>query len=121
LASGHPIRGIFVPETVQAVVSAVAPGGPFDWVIHYPLVPFRALEGVDAGAQAIRDFTVTRNAQPDPATCRSTRWNAELLAFELEQRPTVSSARASSKRRRRASTLRAPSARCREPAGLCRS
>jgi hypothetical protein len=97
LATSRPIRGVFVPETVQAVVSAVAPGGAFDWVIHYPLAPFRALEGVDAGAQAIRDFTVTaqRFNQLLGNLPQHMRWNAELLAFELEQRPTVSSARAS--------------------------
>jgi hypothetical protein len=97
LAASRPIRGVFVPETVQAVVSAVAPGGAFDWVIHYPLAPFRALEGVDSGAQAIRDFTVTaqRFNQLLSTMPQHMRWNVELLAFELEQRPTVSSARAS--------------------------
>ncbi len=97
LAESHPIRGIFVPETVQAVVGATAPGGPFDWVINYPLAPFRALEGVDAGAQAIREFTATAQRFNVILTSmpQLMRWNAELLAFELERRPTVSSARGS--------------------------
>jgi hypothetical protein len=97
VAQEHPIRGVFVPETVQGVVSAIEPGGSFDWVINFPLAPFRALQGVDSGAQAIRDFNVTaqRFGQVVADMPQSMRWHAELLAFELEQRPTVSSARAS--------------------------
>jgi DNA repair ATPase RecN len=52
---------------------------------------------VDSGAQAIRDFNVTaqRFGQIVGDMPGRMRWEAELLAFELEQRPTVSSARAS--------------------------
>lgn len=94
LARQHPIRGVFVPETVQAVVSATAPGGSFDWVIALPLAPFRALEGVDAGAQAIRDFNATaqRFNQVVADLPQILRWNVELFSYELEQRPAVESA-----------------------------
>ena len=95
LARKHPIRGVFVPETVQAVVSATAPGGSFDWVIGLPLSPFRALEGVDAGAQAIRDFNTTaqRFNQVVADLPQILRWNVELFSYDLEQRPAVESAR----------------------------
>jgi len=95
LARKHPIRGVFVPETVQAVVSATAPGGSFDWVIALPLAPFRALEGVDAGAQAIRDFNATaqRFNQVVADLPQILRWNVELFSYDLEQRPAIESAR----------------------------
>ncbi len=91
----HPIRGIFVPENVQAVVSATAPGGQFDWIVNYPLAPFRAVEGVESGARAIREFNVTaqRFSQIVATMPQRLRWQAELLAFEMEQRPTVETTR----------------------------
>lgn len=95
LAQQHPIRGVFVPETVQAVVTATAPGGSFDWVISLPLAPFRALEGVDAGAQAIREFNATAQSfnQIVADLPQRLRWNVELFSYELEQRSMVESAR----------------------------
>lgn len=97
LATQHPIRGIFVPETVQAVVTATAPGGSLDWVISLPLAPFRALEGVDSGAQAIREFNATAQSfnRIVADLPQRLRWNAELFSYELEQQPAVESVRAS--------------------------
>lgn len=97
LATQHPIRGIFVPETVQAAVDATAPGGSFDWMISLPLAPFRALEGVDAGAQAIREFNATAQSFTRIVADlpQHLRWNAELFSYELEQQPAVESVRAS--------------------------
>jgi hypothetical protein len=97
LARANPIRGVWVFETANAVVEASEPGGPFDWVVGVPLSPFRALEGVDAGAQAVRELNVTawRFNQILAAMPRVLRWNIELLSYELEQRPGVESARAS--------------------------
>ena len=97
LASQHPIRGIFVPEIVQAAVNATAPGGSFDWVISLPLAPFRALEGVDSGAQAIREFNATAQSfnRIVADLPQRLRWNVELFSYELEQQGAVESARAS--------------------------
>ncbi len=84
-------------ETANAVVEASEPGGRFDWIVGIPLSPFRALEGVDAGAQAVRELNVTawRFNQILAAMPRVLRWNMELLSYELARRPTVESARAS--------------------------
>ena len=60
-------------------------------VLSLPLAPFRALEGVDSGAQSIRDFNVTAKqfsliiAQlPDQL-----RTEMELLLYDVEDRETV--------------------------------
>ena len=59
-----------------------APGGSFDWAVGLPLAPFRALEGVDAGAQAIRDFNATaqRFNQVVADLPQILRWNVELFS-----------------------------------------
>ena len=58
-----------------------------------PLSPFRALQGVDQGAQAIREFNET--AQEISRIVSSMplliRWNLELLAFELGQQGDIAS------------------------------
>lgn len=89
----HPIRGVFVPETVAGLADATAPGGRFDWLVHLPLTPFRALQGVDSGAQAIRDFNTTaqRFTQVAGSLPLLLRWNLELLAFDLERHESVES------------------------------
>jgi hypothetical protein len=55
------------------------------------MAPFRALEGVDTGAQAIREFNGT--AREFSALVSSLpevlRWQAELLAYDVEGRETV--------------------------------
>ena len=78
----RPIRGEFVAEQVQSLVMSTAASPMFDWVTEIPLSPFRALQGVDQGAQAIREFnetalefsrTVAGDAAPDPLEPRAAR------------------------------------------------
>lgn len=97
LSQKHPIRGVFVPETVQAVVGAITETGTLDWIIHYPMAPFRAVEGVESGAAAIREFNVTadRFSRVVASMPQRVRWNAELLSLEIERRESVASTVAS--------------------------
>ena len=89
----HPMRGEFVVDTVQNYTEATRVGNPFSWFVGVPLSPFKALQGVDAGAQAIRDFnqTALRFTQVIAALPTFLRWNLELLAFDLETHRTVES------------------------------
>lgn len=97
LAEKNPIGGVFVQDTVQAVVGSIGEGGTFDWILHYPMAPFRAVEGVESGAAAIREFNVTaeRFSRIVAAMPQRVRWNAELLSFEIERREAVASTVAS--------------------------
>ena len=91
LVRAQPMRGEFVAESVQSLVTATASNPVFDWVTAIPMSPFRALQGVDQGAQAIREFNdtameMTRIVAGMP---RLIRWNLELLALELGQQGDI--------------------------------
>jgi hypothetical protein len=66
-------------------------GEIFSSVLSIPLSPFRALEGVDSGAQAIREFNVTARRFADIAAQlpEQLRGELELLLFDVEDRDTV--------------------------------
>jgi hypothetical protein len=89
----HPMRGEFVVDTVENYSEATAVGGQFDWLVGIPLAPFKALQGVDSGAQAIREFnqTALRFTQIAATLPTFLRWNLELLAYDLETHHTVES------------------------------
>jgi hypothetical protein len=89
----HPMRGEFVVDTVQNYTDATKAGGQFSWLVGISLSPFKALQGVDSGAQAIREFnqTALRFTQIIAILPTFTRWNLELLAFDLETHRTVES------------------------------
>lgn len=89
----YPIRGLFLPETMVQASQASEAGGAFDWVIGIPLSPFRALEGVDTGAQAIREFNTTAQqfAEIVSHLPEVLRWESELLLYDIEDRETVQS------------------------------
>jgi len=63
----------------------------FDWLLQVPMVPFRALTGVSDGAAAIRDFndTALRFASVIESVPEQSRWQTELLLFDLENRDSV--------------------------------
>lgn len=93
LVRAQPIRGEFVAEKVQSLVNASAMSPIFDWVTAIPMSPFRALQGVDHGAQAIHEFNdtakqMTRVADSMP---RLMRWNLQLLALDLSQQGNIES------------------------------
>jgi len=93
----RPMRGDFVAENIQTLVAQTQVSGIFDWVTAIPLSPFRALAGVDEGAQGIREFNetalrISRIAQSMPTMLR---WNIELLTLDLARQPSLESAIAS--------------------------
>ena len=63
----------------------------FTSVLSIPLAPFRALEGVDSGAQAIREFNVTARRFTDIASQlpEQIRGEIELLLYDVEDRDTI--------------------------------
>ena len=60
-------------------------------VLSIPLAPFRALQGVDSGAQAIREFNVTARRFTDVASNlpEQIRGQLELFMYDFEDRETV--------------------------------
>jgi hypothetical protein len=97
MVSERPMRDDFVAEGIQALVSQTQASGVFDWVTAIPLSPFRALTGVDEGAQGIREFndTALRFSRIVASMPTLLRWNLELLALDLGRQPSLESAIAS--------------------------
>jgi len=91
LVRAQPMRGEFVSEKVQSLVTASESSPIFDWVTAIPMSPFRALQGVDQGAQAIREFndTAMEISRIVAGMPRLIRWNLELLAFDLGQQGNI--------------------------------
>ncbi len=96
LAAQNPIRGEFMLETTQGAFSQATTLGAFDWFLSVPLVPFRALQGVESGAQAIHEMNTTARQFTNlvAALPEQTRWQLELFLFDLEDRETVIAAMA---------------------------
>ena len=97
LVKSQPIRGEFVAEQVQSLITTTEASPIFDWVTAIPMSPFRALQGVDQGAQSIREFNdtameMTRIVASMP---RLIRWNMELLALNVTQQGEIESTLAS--------------------------
>ncbi len=87
----YPIRGVFQVEgTLQGFAQAEG-WGSFAWVVAIPLAPFRALEGVDTGAQAILEFNGTARefARLTAQLPQLLRWEGQLLLYDIESRETV--------------------------------
>jgi hypothetical protein len=93
LVRAQPMRGEFVAEQVQSLVTTTEASPVFDWVTAIPMSPFRALQGVDQGAQAIREFndTAMEMSRIVAAMPRLIRWNLELLALEVSQQGEIES------------------------------
>jgi hypothetical protein len=87
----YPIRGVFQSETVVRGFSQAESSGTFDWVASVPMAPFRALEGVDTAAQAIRDFNVTAREFASLVAILPDRvaWQMQLLLYDVEDRETM--------------------------------
>jgi hypothetical protein len=87
----RPIRGEFVAEQVQSLATETAASPIFDWVTAIPLSPFRALQGVDEGAQAIREFneTAMQFSRTVAGMPNLIRWNLELLALDISQQGDI--------------------------------
>lgn len=88
----HPIRGVFDVQAAVAGLSEAREGNTFGWIFAIPMAPFRALEGVDTGAQAIQEFNRTaRNFSDVVARLpEMVRWETELFLMNSEATGTVS-------------------------------
>jgi hypothetical protein len=94
LAAQNPIRGEFMLETAQTAFARATTRGAFDWFLTVPLVPFRALEGVESGAQAIHEFNATARQFNELVAVlpEQTRWQLELFLYDVEDRETLAAA-----------------------------
>lgn len=92
LARRYPIRGRdFSFQQAIGATKHVGEGSSLGWLITLPLSPFRALQGVDTGAQAIRDFNQTARefGQIVSALPDQLRLEIELVLYDVEDRDTV--------------------------------
>jgi hypothetical protein len=87
IALENPIRGEFLREGIQAGIDKAESKGMFDEIFALPMAPFRALEGVDTGAQAISEFNVTAQRATDIVADlpQRIRWQLELLTYDLQE------------------------------------
>jgi hypothetical protein len=81
----------FSLTNVQRQIRQARESGRFDWVVSVPMSPFRALEGVGSGAEAIHDFneTALRLSQIVESLPQQMRWQTELLLYNAETREST--------------------------------
>ena len=86
-AHNNPIRGTFSNVIVYATEVQKGQPNPFVSVLKIPMTPFRALEGVDRTASAIYRFsdTAERFSNIVAELPESSRWQLQLLLFDLEE------------------------------------
>jgi hypothetical protein len=81
----------FDAQAVHLALVEVHTGSTFAWIVDLPMSPFRALEGVSSGAQAIHEFNQTALAfsQIVEGLPQQIRWQSELLLYDVEERETL--------------------------------
>jgi methyl-accepting chemotaxis protein len=86
-ANANPIKGAFSGVTVFATEAQKGQANPFMSVIKIPMTPFRAIEGVDRTASAVNRFTDTAERFSDIVNelPESSRWQLQLLLYDLEE------------------------------------
>ena len=86
-ANNNPFRGTFSNVIVYATEAQKDQPNPFVSVLKIPMTPFRAIEGVDRTASAIHHFSDTAERFSDIVAemPESTRWQLQLLLFDLEE------------------------------------
>jgi hypothetical protein len=86
-AHNNPIRGTFSNVIVYATEEQKGQPNPFMSVLKIPMTPFRAIEGVDRTASAIHQFSDTAERFSDiiDQLPESSRWQLQLLLFDLEE------------------------------------
>ncbi len=86
-AHNDPIKGTFSNVIVYATEAQKGQQNPFVSVLKIPMTPFRAIEGVDRTASAIHQFsnTAERFSNIVAEMPESTRWQLQLLLFDLEE------------------------------------
>jgi hypothetical protein len=94
-AMANPIRAGFNGAVVRTSTTTTT-GEPnaLTSIVTLPLAPFRAMGGVDRGAEAIRDFTKVADRFTDDFETlpENVRWQLMLLLIELEDNKMVTSA-----------------------------
>lgn len=88
LAERFPIQGTqFSLVRARQAVKAVPSSNVLTEVMTLPLAPFRALQGVDTGAAAVRDFnqTARRFSQVVAALPADLRGEMQLLLYDAEE------------------------------------
>lgn len=80
-SAGALAEGLVDPETQTSLA----------WALNVPMVPFRALTGINEGAQAIREFNQVATQLGDLAAelPRLLRWQVELSLYDFEDRQTT--------------------------------
>jgi len=86
-ANNNPIKGTFSNVIVYATEIQKNQTNPFLNVLKIPMSPFRAIEGVDRTASAIHHFSNTAERFSDIVAelPESSRWQLQLLLFDLEE------------------------------------
>lgn len=92
-AQSNPIRGAFSNVTIYATQERKDQPNPFLSILKVPMTPFRAMEGVDRTASAIHQFRDTAERFSDIVAelPESSRWQLQLLLFELEETDMIKS------------------------------
>ncbi|MHC4271675.1 MAG: hypothetical protein ACYST2_05125 [Planctomycetota bacterium] len=92
-AGANPIKGTYTNAVVYATAVKKDQPNPFVETISLPLAPFRAMEGVDRGALAIDRFTHTAQNFTDVVERlpETTKWQMQLLFYDLEETDTIKS------------------------------
>jgi hypothetical protein len=91
-ARRRPIRGReFDVQGAHLALAEVHTSRTLAWVVNLPMTPFRALEGVSSGAQAIHEFNQTAVAfsRIVEGLPRQLRWQSELLLYDVEDREAL--------------------------------
>ncbi|NIP25410.1 MAG: hypothetical protein GWN67_07735 [Phycisphaerae bacterium] len=90
-ANVNPISGTFYNVIVYATEVKKDQPNPFVSVLNLPMTPFRAMEGVDRTASAIYQFRDTAERFSDVVRelPESSRWQMELLMYDLEEADMV--------------------------------
>ncbi|MHC4582098.1 MAG: hypothetical protein ACYS14_11635, partial [Planctomycetota bacterium] len=86
-ANANPIKGTFSGITVFATEAKKDQPNPFMSIAKIPMTPFRAIEGVDRTASAVHRFTDSTERFSDIVSelPESSRWQLQLLLYDLEE------------------------------------
>lgn len=85
--NANPIKSAFTGVTIFATEVQKGQANPFMSVIKIPMTPFRAIEGVDRTATAVNRFSDTAEHFSDVVSDlpESSRWQLQLLLYDLEE------------------------------------
>jgi hypothetical protein len=86
-ANANPMKGAFSNIAVFATTPRKGEASPFMSIVKIPMTPFRAIEGVDRTASAVHRFTDTAERASDilSGLPESSRWQLQLLLYDLEE------------------------------------